>query len=221
MGQLRNGVPLDLARQLREATGITVAIETGTFRGASAVALAGLFDEVWTIELSADLHRAAVARHGADRRIHFLQGSSVDLLGQAASSTDRPALYWLDGHWSGAETAGVEFECPVLPEIDAIDASRYGADACILIDDAHLFLGPPPPPHRHEHWPTFMAVMDRLRLNHERFVTVLEDVIIAVPIHARSSVEAYWFGVMANGTNERPSRRLRITTSLPRRGSQR
>lgn len=61
----------------------------------------------------------------------------------------------------------------------------------MLIDDARLFLAPPPPPHDREQWPSFMQVMDALRARHERYVTVFEDVIVAVPLSARATVEDY------------------------------
>lgn len=189
MGAVRHGVPLDLVEGLRTQLGLTAAVETGTFRGDSAVALAGSFERVWTIELSEQLWRAAKELHRDQPRITFVQGASEDVLGQVVAGLSGPALYWLDGHYSAGVTAGEASECPVLAEIDAIDAGAHAAGSAILIDDARLFAAPPGPPHRREDWPPLMEVCDRLRQRHDRFVTVLQDAVIAVPLPARRLVE--------------------------------
>jgi hypothetical protein len=191
MGAVRPGVPDVLVRRLGEALELKAAIETGTYRGASAQVLASLFDRVWTIEWSEDLWARARDKFADNGRITCLHGSSADVLDSAIQEAATPALFWLDGHWSGGATAGATYECPVLAEITAIDASPYGADSAILVDDARLFLAPPPPPHDRDQWPPFMEVLDKLRERQERYVTVLDDVIVAVPIAARRTVEDY------------------------------
>jgi hypothetical protein len=191
MGAVRQGVPVALATQLRDELGLATAIETGTFRGASARQLASLFSRVWTIEWSEQLWAQARERLLDQPGITCLQGSSADVIGDAIESAAGPSLYWLDGHWSGGETAGSVDECPVLAEIGAIDASPHGAGSAVLIDDARLFLSPPPPPHDREQWPSFLDLLDALRAHHKRFVTVVEDVVVAVPLSARRTVEDY------------------------------
>ena len=63
--------------------------------------------------------------------------------------------------------------------------SAHAAESVILIDDARLFFAPPDPPHKREQWPTFMDIADQVRQRHQRYVTALEDVIVAVPLHAQ------------------------------------
>jgi hypothetical protein len=191
VGSLTSGVPLELARGLQEALGLTRAVETGTFRGDSAAALATCFADVWTIELSGEFFAAASRRFAANPRVHPLEGSSLDHLPALAASPDA-ALYWLDGHWSGDSTAGEALECPVLGEIACIDSSDSGARSCILIDDARFFLGPPLPPHKRDHWPTLTQLFDALRSRHERYLTIIDDVVIAVPLAGRDAVDVYW-----------------------------
>lgn len=172
--------------------GLESAVETGTFRGDSAALLADYFPAVWSIELSPELHRAASARLRDRPHITVLQGSSRDQLKAVCNQLTGPALFWLDGHWSGDGTAGEFDECPVLEEIAVIDGSAHGGQAAILVDDARLFFGPPLPPHRRDQWPAFLEVADQLRATHDRYVTVLEDVVIAVPVSARELVDQYW-----------------------------
>ena len=180
-----------LAQMFRDALGLTVAVETGTYMGEGAQALSSVFPRVWSIELSEELYSSAVGRLAAPG-LNFIHGSSVEVLPNLMTDVGEPALFWLDGHYSGHGTAGVDLEVPLLDEIAAIDASAVGARSALLIDDARLFLGPPPPPHKPDHWPTFMVIADLLRSDHLRYVTLFEDMIIAVPPDARTIVERYY-----------------------------
>ena len=49
----------------------------------------------------------------------------------------------------------------------------------ILIDDARLFLAPPPSPHNHQSWPTLTEIVHCLPENWE--LAVYEDVIYLFP----------------------------------------
>jgi hypothetical protein len=94
-----------------------------------------------------------------------------------------PAVFWLDAHWCGDESFGLTAECPILEEIETINRHhRADADHVLLIDDARLFLRPPPPPHRPEDWPDVEAVVTALNnVPGGRYVFVYSDVIGAVP----------------------------------------
>lgn len=130
----------------------------------------------------------------------------------------RPALFWLDAHWSGGPTAGEQNECPVLDEIRAINDWSLSAESCILIDDARLFFGPPPPPHKLDQWPTFTEISDTLRVVGDRYVTVLDDVVIAIPRAYKKVVDAYWRPIAAQHSQammgNRLSREIRRARSL-------
>ena len=60
------------------------------------------------------------------------------MLGSVLDRLDRPALFWLDGHFSGGITAKGEKETPVMEEIDQILNHRVKGHT-ILIDDARCF----------------------------------------------------------------------------------
>lgn len=182
-------LPHKLARELRDRLGLTRAIETGTYKGGSARALAWIFDDVITIELDPELHRRAADRLREITAITAVQGSSRDRLAPLVDRS-RPTLYWLDGHWSGGETAGEDYECPVLDEVRAIGDGH--PDDCILIDDARLFLEPPPPPHKSEHWPTFEEIATAIHsARPEHRVEVVHDIVVAVPPSVGDLVERF------------------------------
>jgi hypothetical protein len=183
------GVPRGLAVELRDALGLVRAVETGTYRGGTTRELAEMFPAVVTIELSPELHREAVASFEGIPQITALHGDSGTLLPGLADPSV-PTLWFLDGHWSGGSTAGQDSECPVLAEIAALATGHV--DDCVLIDDARLFAAPPPPPHDPQQWPTLIEVFDALRGSHvQHHVTVLADLVIAVPASAKPIVDRF------------------------------
>jgi len=191
MGDIRFGIPRQLCERLHAGLALRTAVETGTFHGGSAAALREVFDRVWTIELCEQLHEEARAANARDG-LEFLLGSSERVLPDLLAGIDEPALFWLDGHWSSGDTAGADRECPVLGELTAIRAWPHATESVVLIDDARFFLGPPIPPFRPEAWPTLREVLDAVPHHEDRYVAVLEDVIVAGPPAARPIVERYW-----------------------------
>lgn len=171
-------VPESLARQLSTDLAIKRAVETGTYLGESTAVLAAIFERVETIELSPKLARRARRKFLLRRNVRVRCGDSGSLLHPG----DEPTLYWLDAHWSGGNTAGEERECPILDELRAT-VPGTSAD-CYLIDDAHMFVNPPPPPHDASHWPTLAeieSVVAETRPGHS--VSVVDDVVVVAPSH--------------------------------------
>jgi hypothetical protein len=182
-------VDLHLAAELRDQLGLERAVETGTFRGKTARGLATVFPSVVTIELSEEMHRTAQVALRDEPRIIALQGHSAKRLGELTEPAT-PTLFYLDGHWSGGDTGGVEDECPVLAELEAMTGGS--SNDCVIVDDARLFTSSPPPPHRAEQWPTMLEVIDALRAGYpDHLVTLLNDQVIAVPGSARPAINRY------------------------------
>jgi hypothetical protein len=186
-------------RDLAAASGIEAAVETGTFRAEGTLALRGAVSRVWTIELSDKLHAEAVDRHGDRSGITFMHGSSEEVLPRLVALIDEPVIFWLDAHGGMVDLssndvfdpAGEATQCPVISELQAVRQFRHAATSCILIDDARAFLGPLPQ-HRAGDWPTLLEIIDLLRLDGDRYITILDDVVIAVPMALRGVVERWW-----------------------------
>ncbi len=199
--------PAQLAEGLRDALGLERAIETGAYRGDGARALAAIFGSVTSIEIDARLATAARIATADLANAEIVCGDSASEL-VALIDPGRPTLYWLDGHWSGGATGGKEAECPVMVELSATAAGNERD--CILIDDARLFLGPPPPPHDPAAWPTFMEVYDTLRKDRPgHYITVQHDIVIAVPAEAQPLVDAFALARPPAGRLAFPVRALR------------
>lgn len=194
MGSVTFSIPFDLATALIDAAGLRYAVETGTYLGGSALVLADVLDHVWSVELKPEILSQAKDRTAHKPNISLYEGYSPELLPIMLKEVPGPALYWLDGHGGtfGADDTPAHIrECPVLEEIAAIDEHPHAADSVLLIDDARAFFGPMLQ-HRPEDWPTFVQVADAL--GPARHVTVLDDVIIAVPLALRPVVDAWWVG---------------------------
>ena len=192
MGAVNFSIDDSLLSMMREVLHLYAFVETGTFEGESVQRALPFFEEIHSVELSEIYFKKAVQRFEKEKNVHLYHDDSVRFLKQVQQALkDKAVLYWLDAHWCSAdETAGGTSQCPVLEELDAI--SRLGAESVILIDDARLFLCPPPPPHTVEDWPRFDALVRKLFLMssvHE--LMVVNDVLICFPRSIREHVEKY------------------------------
>jgi putative sugar O-methyltransferase len=116
-----------------------VLIETGTYLGDTIAVVKKDFADVYSIELSPELHNRARARFAADSNVHLLLGDSGDILKQILPGIARSPLFWLDAHYSGDITARGAIDTPIIQELDTIFAlCPYGV---VLIDDARCFDG--------------------------------------------------------------------------------
>jgi len=183
MGLFQMGPPAALTLALQRQMGIQDFIETGTFEGHTTAWAAAHFIRVTTIELSPAYHAAAQARFFAQPNVRTMAGDSMAALHAVVPKLQAPAIFWLDAHWSGLDTAGREVECPVLAEIALINASPLAH--VVLIDDARLFCAPPPRPHRAEQWPGLATIVAALGQEGRRHVVLFEDVFVAVPTGER------------------------------------
>ncbi len=177
---ISTGFPAQIALALAELTGATVFVETGTYCGTTARLAAKAFARVYTIERAESLFQAHSPALRALGNVEPLLGDSREVLPKLLPALHgQRAVFWLDGHWSGEETAGRGDECPLLAELAAIAAR---VEDTILIDDARLFLCAPPRPHDASQWPTIAEIVAALGSGGaRRYLQVVDDVIIAVP----------------------------------------
>lgn len=120
--------------------GLRTLVETGTYTGAMLHALRRDFDRFYSIEIDRDLAERAQRRFRSDPRVEILCGDSGTLLPRVLEKLATPALFWLDGHYSGPGTsAGVEAS-PVAREVGHVVGHAVGGHV-IVIDDARYFVG--------------------------------------------------------------------------------
>lgn len=107
---------------------------------------------ILSIELDEILAAEAQFRFRRDTKIKILHGDSGKVLPSVIIGLAKPALFWLDGHYSDGVTALGETTTPIFAELLAINASKQDADV-ILIDDIRLFDG-------HDGYPTLEKLVD-------------------------------------------------------------
>jgi hypothetical protein len=185
MGNITGGPPQTVVEELARRFEIKTFFETGTFKGGTTLWAAERFSTVITVERSEALH-AAVAPHLAPcPNVVSYRGDSRVVLRDCIENL-APAIFWLDAHWCGGETAGTEDECPLLGELYLI--GPYAGRHFIMIDDARLFLAPPPLPHKAEHWPTLDDILGIWTNETRPHTLVFHDVILLSPRWACQAV---------------------------------
>ena len=195
MGNVSFGAPREIIDRLRSGFQVSTFVETGTYQAQTARWASDCFEQVFTIEGSPEFHRAAQERYRDQHNINFLLGDSSSMLRDVVTGLgNKPALFWLDAHWMPG-SFGEHHECPLLQEISAIHQSD--AEHFILIDDARLFLAPPPLPHRAKDWPDINAVMAALNAANRppNYTVIFNDVIVSMPAFARESMQPFFQGL--------------------------
>jgi len=99
--QVKRQILIDYAQRYR----LKILVESGTCYGDMIEAMKGRFERLYSIELSTELHARAVERFRDHSHIAILQGDSGQVIKTIFQELSAPALFWLDGHYSGGETA--------------------------------------------------------------------------------------------------------------------
>lgn len=185
MGIVRMGPPEKLTEYLRRYFGLRNFVETGTFRGNTTVWAAERFAHVYTAERSDIIFQSTSQRLAAYANVTFRHCDSRSLVRELVDRLP-PALFWLDAHWCGGDTAGTDDECPVMDELAAL--APHLDRHFVMIDDARLFLSPPPPPHKPDQWPSVDQIIRAAAAQYPIFDTVVDDVILLAPNWARAAV---------------------------------
>lgn len=150
-------------------SGAAALVETGTYLGDMVEAQKNRFSKVYSIELSERLHKQAQKRFKGSDHIVLLQGDSGTKIAEVVAELKTPAVFWLDGHYSGGITAKADKECPVPEELHAIFNSPV--DHIILIDDARLFNGT-------QDYPTIEQIQDIIQQHKKNYTIENKDDII-------------------------------------------
>ncbi|MBK1827512.1 hypothetical protein [Haloferula rosea] len=121
-----------------ERFGLRIFVETGTFKGDTVEAMRPHFERIYSVELAEKFYHEAVKRFQGVDKVKLLQGDSGERMPEIVAELDAPTLFWLDGHYSGGDTAKGELAAPVWAELKAIFAGMK-QPFVILIDDARCF----------------------------------------------------------------------------------
>jgi len=148
-------------------------VETGTFRGDMILAMLNDFRTLYSIELHPELHSRARSLFSHRPHVRLLHGDSGEKISEVLAGLEEPAVFWLDGHFSGGNTAKGNLNTPIIAELDKV-LSHNISNHVVLIDDARLFTGA-------EDYPTLEAIQKQLDTRGRFNLTVEDDVIAITP----------------------------------------
>ena len=178
MGLINFGVPKKEVEYLKKNMKLDVFVEGGTYKGGTAKSMSGKFKKVYTIEKSDVMYDIAKENLKDSPNITMLKGDTREHLHNILKDNDN-LIFWLDAHWSGGDTYGEEDECPLIEELEII--FQYPSkNQVILIDDARLFMAPPPLPHKFQNWQTLVDIVKVMP--REWDLIEYEDVIYLFPL---------------------------------------
>ena len=149
-------------------------IETGTYLGDTLADIAHDKSVACTsIELSNEYFHKAFQRFRGYPNVMLKWGDSAAVLPECVQSLKSPALFWLDGHYSGGNTASGKSDTPVSDELRAILDSPIKTHV-ILIDDARCFDGT-------HAYPYLDALLQTIRQSDNYNVEISADIIRLTP----------------------------------------
>jgi hypothetical protein len=161
----------DVIKYFQREYAVKILIETGTFRGEMVYAQRKNFQKIISIELSHELYKTAQKKLKKFKNIRIIQGDSGKILSEIINDIEWPAIFWLDGHFSGFETAKGSLETPVKLELETILNSKI--NHIILIDDARMFTG-------ENDYPAIQAIKDFVFSRKNNYLFNVEDDIIRI-----------------------------------------
>lgn len=190
MGIITMGVPEDATLFIKHNFNCDVFVETGTYLGNTAIWAAGNFKKVYTIEFSKSLFESTSKEHAHIENIDFCFGDTRTVLGEIlVKNHGQNLIFWLDAHWSAGSTYGENDQCPIIDELHVLNT--FDGDCFILIDDARLFMAPPPLPHNLAQYPDLKQLISKLA-EKERFIAIYDDVIFAVPAKYKPNFQQFF-----------------------------
>ncbi len=130
----------ELVKAYSKHYSINTLIETGTYLGDMVAASIGSFAEIHSIELGEELHKNAIRRFRGVKNVKLHQGDSGEVLSSILRKLNKPAIFWLDAHYSEGITAKGQLNTPIIEEVQSILKHKI-KNHLILIDDSRIFDG--------------------------------------------------------------------------------
>jgi hypothetical protein len=147
-------------------------VETGTYLGEMVEAVRNSFDKIFSVELSYELFEKAKKKFVPFKHIFIINGDSSKIMRRILSEINGPAIFWLDGHYSGGITARGEKETPIQEELSVIlnyDKRKH----VIIIDDARLF-------GVDKDYPPLSQILDFVNSNRDDLDVMVKDDMIRI-----------------------------------------
>ncbi|MFT7196787.1 MAG: hypothetical protein ACI83W_001151 [Marinoscillum sp.] len=163
-----NIVKQKMVVEFANSHGTHALVETGTYLGNMIFAQKKNFKEIYSIELAEIFYKLGVKRFKNHKHISIVLGNSAERLPEIINRAHGKILFWLDGHYSGGDTA--DSACPVMDELEAIMNDRRSH--VILIDDARCF--------GESDYPSIEEITSYVRDHSQEFDLSIQDDVIRI-----------------------------------------
>jgi hypothetical protein len=151
--------------------------------GLTVAACLRAFREIYSVELDRSLYEQALRKFAPFPHVRLVPGDSAEALGKILAALNEPALFWLDAHYSGGNTAHGDLPTPLMRELQAVLAHPIRGHV-VLIDDAREF-------GRVAGYPTVADVRALVEAQRPDWtMTVEDDIMRVVPPAARAGSSA-------------------------------
>jgi hypothetical protein len=123
-------------------------IETGTHLGEGVhKALNSGYSRVISIELDDKYYQHSAAIFNSYSNVKIIKGDSAIILQDILKTVNEQATFWLDGHYSGGDTAWGKYQFPIMAELEQIKNHHINSHTILIDDircwksfDEHLYL---------------------------------------------------------------------------------
>jgi hypothetical protein len=163
----------DYLKYWQKMTGYRVFVETGTCEGRTTRQMASVFEHCFTVELDPTLHKRAVERLSDVTNVTAFLGDSAALLPSILAKVHESAIFFLDAHASGGDTARPAKDTAIEQEL-AMVFSHPIKNHVMLIDDARAFCGV-------FGYPSIRKLERFVRQNSDYYIHIREDIIVIHP----------------------------------------
>jgi hypothetical protein len=151
-----------------------IFVETGTYFGDTISAVNAMCSTALSIEIDPYLFARACQRFRNNPRVRILHGDCVEILPRIIADLQRPALFWLDAHYSAGLTSRGRIDDPIMLTLEQLNAQSIRSHV-LLIDDASSFDG-------REARPDLPDVLKLLRKINQRYrLSIIHNIIVAEP----------------------------------------
>lgn len=112
-----------------------VFVETGSLTGDGVLlAIEAGFKRIISIELSDKYYNFCKNKFKDNLNVEIYKGDSCEILYDIISNIEENITFWLDGHYSAADTAFGKYESPLIYELEQIKNHKI-KNHTIIIDD--------------------------------------------------------------------------------------
>jgi len=134
----KNDLDLIFKNMELDITNFPTFVETGTHYGGTIDNINDTFNQIYSIELSELHYNFCKNKFYNEPKINLILGDSSIKLKEIVTQLNDNCIFFLDGHWSGGNTAKGLKDCPIIEELESIQ-NNFNKQALIIIDDFRLF----------------------------------------------------------------------------------